>query len=140
MLENIAQRLSRLWARVANLNELPGNPHSNGEDYIPIAQPRVYPGFVQTNGTCQLCSLLDPDQVPHFSIANSVTDEQRDRYAVEAIMNVNDPYWPAWLDRETHALNIIFNLRSGAGLNTFPVISLEGIPGVPPEYQPLFVF
>src|SRR5262249_39106586 len=25
MLENIAQRLSRLWARVANLNELPGN-------------------------------------------------------------------------------------------------------------------
>ena len=25
MLENISQRLSRLWARVANLNELPGN-------------------------------------------------------------------------------------------------------------------
>ena len=30
MLENIAQRLSRLWARVANLNELPGNPVSGG--------------------------------------------------------------------------------------------------------------
>src|SRR5262245_33621460 len=28
MLENIAQRLSRLWARVANLNELPGNSPS----------------------------------------------------------------------------------------------------------------
>jgi len=25
MLGNIAQRLPRLWARVANLNELPGN-------------------------------------------------------------------------------------------------------------------
>jgi hypothetical protein len=27
MLGNIAQRLPRLWARVANLNELPGNSH-----------------------------------------------------------------------------------------------------------------
>jgi hypothetical protein len=34
MLGNIAQRLPRLWARVANLNELPGNsqlPFSAGE-------------------------------------------------------------------------------------------------------------
>jgi len=30
MLENIAQRLSRLWARVANLNELPGNSNKCG--------------------------------------------------------------------------------------------------------------
>ena len=26
MFRNIAQRLSRLWARVANLTDLPGNP------------------------------------------------------------------------------------------------------------------
>ena len=31
MLGNIAQRLSRLWARVANLNELPGNPFYSPE-------------------------------------------------------------------------------------------------------------
>lgn len=35
MLGNIAQRLSRLWARVANLNELPGIPLKGGEGNVP---------------------------------------------------------------------------------------------------------
>src|SRR5215831_9409022 len=35
MLENIAQRLSRLWARVANLNELPGNSTATDRQRFP---------------------------------------------------------------------------------------------------------
>jgi len=41
MLTNIAQRLSRLWARVANLNELPGNPSEDRpEDSAGCDPPR----------------------------------------------------------------------------------------------------
>src|SRR5215467_8169410 len=60
MLENIAQRLSRLWARVANLNELPGNSeygeewhqagmqqnkHNTWRDFIACAEYLVEHGY-----------------------------------------------------------------------------------------------